>query len=413
MSAREDFGLHREALLEAIELLGRFAGGGAEPLPARGALDLPPELPEEGVGGREALARLAEPVLGGAAQLGHPGYLAHMDPPTPWMSWAGTLWAAALNQNLLHPDSAPVGRELEPLVVGWLAEPFGMRGGHLVPGSSMATLTALWAARELRGVERVVASELSHLSVRKAARILGLEYVTVEVDEAHRLREDELAGIDLGRAALVLTAGTVAGGSIDPLDAGTEAAWRHVDAAWAGPLRFSERHGHLLDGVEAADSVGVSAHKWLFQPKECAVALFADPDRAHEAISFGGGYLAAPNVGLLGSHGQSALPLAATLLAWGRRGVAGLIDHCMGIAARLAEVVDGHPELELWRPPSTGVVLWRPRHAPARAVREHLEGALVSLTTVGDETWLRSVAANPAADPQLVVDRVLAALAQP
>lgn len=412
MSApREDFALDRDGLLEAIELLERHAGG--EPLPARTLLNLPDDLPEAGVGGREALAWLAPPLLGGAAGLGHPGYLAHMDPPTPWMSWAGALWAAALSQNLLHPDSAPAARELEPLVVGWLAEPFGMLGGHLVPGSSMATLTALWAARELRGVERVVASGLSHLSVRKAAAILGLEYVAVGVDDAHRMRAGELAGVDLDRAALVLTAGTVAGGAIDPLDAGGEAAWRHVDAAWAGPLRLSPRHRHLLDGVEAADSVGVSAHKWLFQPKECGIVLFAEPDAAHEAISFGGGYLAAPNVGLLGSHGQTALPLAATLLAWGRSGVAALVEHCMAIAERLAELVDAHPELELWRSPTTGVVLWRPRRVPAQAVRDGLSGALVSLTTVGEETWLRSVAANPSADPQLVLDRVLAALPSP
>jgi hypothetical protein len=41
------------------------------------------------------------------------------------------------------------------------------------------------------------------------------------------------------RTVLVLTAGTVATGAIDPLDAGTGAAWRHVDVAWAGPLRLT------------------------------------------------------------------------------------------------------------------------------------------------------------------------------
>ena len=102
-----------------------------------------------------------------------------MDPPTPWVAWAGAQWAAALNQNLLHPDSAPVARELEERVVEWLAPFFGMSGGHLVPGSSVANLTALWAARELRGVEEVVASEAAHLSVRKAAALLGLRFRVV------------------------------------------------------------------------------------------------------------------------------------------------------------------------------------------------------------------------------------------
>jgi len=40
--------------------------------------------------------------------------------------------------------------------------------------------------------------------------------------------------------------------------------------------------------------------------------LFRDPDAAHDALSLAGGYLAAPNVGLLGSHANAALLLAAT-----------------------------------------------------------------------------------------------------
>ena len=48
-----------------------------------------------------------------------------------------------------------------------------MGGGHLLPGSTVANLTALWAARELVGVREVVASAAAHLSVRKAANIPG------------------------------------------------------------------------------------------------------------------------------------------------------------------------------------------------------------------------------------------------
>jgi L-2,4-diaminobutyrate decarboxylase len=71
-----------------------------------------------------------------------------MDPPTPWFTWAATQWAAAFNQNLVHPYPAPVARRLERQVIGWLASAFGMDGGHMVPGSSVANLTALWAARK-------------------------------------------------------------------------------------------------------------------------------------------------------------------------------------------------------------------------------------------------------------------------
>ena len=373
--------------------------------PSGAALDLPVELPARGTGELPALERLAASVVGGARRLGSPGFLAHMDPPTPWVAWAGAQWAAALNQNLLHLDTAPVARELEVRVVNWLAPFFGMGGGHLVPGSTVANLTALWAARELRGVSEVVASEAAHLSVPKAASLLGLGFRAVAVDRRQRLLEDDLG--DLSRAALVLTAGTTVTGAVDPLAARGDAAWRHVDAAWAGPLRLSERHAGLLNGIESADSVAVSAHKWLFQPKESALVLFADAERAHEAISFGGSYLAAPNVGLLGSHGAAALPLAATLLAWGREGTAARIDACMDIASRLADAVDGDPRLELHSGPETGVVVWRPVAAgDLGELRERMQRAFVSLTSVAGERWLRSVSANPMADPELVLAEV-------
>ena len=324
-----------------------------------------------------------------------------MDPPTPWVAWAGAQWAAALNQNLLHPDTAPVARELEERVVGWLAPFFGMSGGHLVPGSSVANLTALWAARELRGVEEVVASEAAHLSVRQGGRS-ARPAATGTGD----LREPG----DLSRAALVLTAGTTVTGAVDPLGAGVDAAWRHVDAAWAGPLRLSERHAALLDGIETADSVAVSGHKWLFQPKESALVLFADAERAHEAISFGSGYLAKPNVGVLGSHGAAALPLAATLLAWGRSGTAERIDRCMDIAARLCELIDADERLELCSGPETGIVVWRPLgDVDLDALRAGMERGFVSITELDGERRLRSVSANPMADPELVVAEVLRA----
>jgi L-2,4-diaminobutyrate decarboxylase len=389
------FGANREGLEAALGLLLREL---AEPSDA--ALDLPDRLPSEGSGDLAALERLAPSVLGGARRLGDPGFLAHMDPPTPWVAWAGTQWAAALNQNLLHLDTAPVARRLEERVIAWLAPVFGMSGGHLVPGSSVANLTALWAARELRGIEEVVASGAAHVSVPKAAAILGLRY------RADALHEPG----DLSRAALVLTAGTTATGAVEPLRAGEAAAWRHVDAAWAGPLRLSERHAPLLDGIEAADSVAVSGHKWLFQPKESALVLFADAEGAHEAISFGSGYLAAPNIGVLGSHGATALPLAATLLAWGRSGIAERIDRCMAIAARLCELIEGEEQLELCSGPETGVVVWRPLGgADLEAVRNRMERGFVSITELDGEHRLRSVSANPMADPELVVGEVLRA----
>ena len=184
----------------------------------------------------------------------------------------------------------------------------------------------------------------------------------------------------------------------------------HVYAAWAGPLRFTAHHASLLDGIDLADSVGFSAHKWLYQPKGSALVLFKDSEPAHQAMTYGGGYLAAPNVGLLGSAPAVALPLAATLLAWGQSGLSQRIEHDLGKARQLAGLVDADRRFELWGPGDTGVVVWRPRHQDTRSVHQSLTDAWVSLIDIDGEVWLRSVAANSSADPKHVFDRVIAAL---
>ena len=183
-----------------------------------------------------------------------------------------------------------------------------------------------------------------------------------------------------------------------------------MDAAWAGPLRLSDRHALLLEGIDKADSVAVSAHKWLFQPKESALVFFARTEEAHAALSFGGGYLAVPNIGLLGSHGATAFPLMATLLAWGRKGMAERIDRCMKLATSLAQLIKSDERLELYCEPQSGVVIWRPRFCDARRARARLQSSFVSLTTIDGIEWFRSVGANPMADPERVLRDVFTAI---
>lgn len=387
--ADSDFLFDRDALSHAIELMGIEYHGDEKVLP------LPTELPEVGLGGRATLDVLAPSVLGKATALGDVIALAHMDPPTPWITWATTLWNASVNQNLLHPATAPVAREIEQRVVEWIAPFFGMSGGHMVPGSTLANLTALWAARECADIKEVVYAESAHLSVGKAAHILGLGSRSLPCGPSGRLLPDALPK-DLRRTALVLTAGTTSTGAIDDLSLCGRAAWTHVDAAWGGPLRLSSLHAHLLSGIEHADSVAVSAHKWFFQPKESALVFFSSAARAHAAISFGGAYLETPNVGVLGSHGASAVPLLATLLAWGRQGTAARIEACMAVAIELAALISSYQQLELLGPPQSGVVIWRPRKiARTEELFAAMPSGSSSLTTLDGERWMRNVAANP------------------
>jgi L-2,4-diaminobutyrate decarboxylase len=392
----EDFQPNKQLLLHAVALLtGAEASIPSEPLPS--------ELPEVGIGSIDALQAMFDDVLGKSRDLGAPGFFAHMDPPTPAITWAMHLWTASRNQNLLHPDTAPRARELEKLAVDWIAPWFGMSGGHMTPGSTVANLTAIWAARE-SGCRMVVSGSGAHLSIRKAAHILGME---------HRIVDDWSNTGDLTNAVAVITAGATSTGEIEPLDAASDARWRHIDAAWSGPLRLSDRYRHLLDGIEKADSVAISAHKWLFQPKESAFVLFANHESAHKSISVEGAYLSVPNIGVLGSHGAIAAPLVAMLLAFGREGIADLIDKSMALADDLAALVMAEKDLELRSSPNCGVLCWRHRNINVDDIKRHLpDDVMVSSTSVNGEQWLRSVAANPNANPAKVVAGVMQAAEQ-
>ena len=376
------------------------------------SLPEPKALPENftrvGLGEAQTLQLLAPHVLGGAARLGKPEALAHMDPPTPWITWAMQMWNASLNQNLLHPATSPFASEAEKRVMSWLTPFFGMDGGHMCSGSTVANLTALWAARDTVSVKRVVASQACHVSVPKAARILGLEFQSVATNEHGAI--DVTLLDDLSDACLVLTAGTTNSGAIDSMDLVGRAAWTHVDAAWAGPLRLSDKYQHLLDGIDNADSVAVSAHKWLFQPKDSALVMFANSENANEAISFGGSYLTTPNVGVQGSRGAAAIPLLATLLAWGQEGLAQKIEHTMEISTRLAEFMESDHRVQLWSRPVTGVLLFRPVSGSADKLHQCLPDGMFSTTRLNGGIWLRSVAANPMADFDLICQHLNSAL---
>ena len=365
---------------------------------------LPDDFPNSGIGEISTLDMLAPHVLGRAARLDKSTVLAHMDPPTPWVTWATALWNARLNQNLLHPATAPFAIEAEKKVIDWLTPFFGMNGGHMCSGSTIANLTALWAARDAKGIKKIIASTAAHISIEKAARILGLPYEQIATNSDGQIDPDEIG--DISKACLVLTAGTTATGVIDPLALAGQAKWTHVDAAWAGPLRLSPTHEHLLDGIEKADSVAVSAHKWLFQPKDSALIMFRAPERANPAISFGGGYLAAPNVGVQGSRGAAAIPLLATMIAWGKNGFAKRIDHAMSMASKLAKVLNKEYSISLWAMPKTGVTVFRPLTINMEEFYRKLPEGMFSTCILENEKWLRSVAANPLAD----IDEIISAI---
>ncbi len=388
------------------------------------ALDeLPREMPEEGIGPDAALDLIAQIALPRESSLRDPLAAARMATPTPWLTWAAAVWSASRSENLLHKADTPQVNGLADRVLGWLAPVWGMKTGHLVPGGTIANLTALWAARDGSGATRIVTSESSTTSIGKVARILGMPLILIDSDPDERLNLDALVDFarrdpdGMGRTAVVLTAGTQNTGAIDPLREamkglsriGMEPAWWHVDASWAGPLALSNRHRGALKGIDSADSVTISAHKMMFQPTESAIVLFADAQRSDAVLEFAG-----PDdttqIGLLGSRADRSLAIALLLTAYGREGLGAWVDAGIDAMMTLASALRERDDVEVFNSPTSGVLLWRPLNMDIDEVLGSLGRKVAGPGLADGRRWVRQVGSNPLMDVDDLIARIAGVL---
>ncbi|GLZ36107.1 amino acid decarboxylase [Lentzea sp. NBRC 105346] len=401
-------------------------------------------LPEEGIGPDEALQRIDGLLTDYGVNLRDAFCAAHLQPPPLAVAVKADALASASNASLDTYDSGPATIAVERWVVTKLAELAGYADGDGVftPGGTMSNLTALMLARDAAAARRgvnarlsgvhalpeptVYCSELAHFSVQRACAALGLGENAVrpiEVDDDRRMRTDSLQRA-LNHAvtpvAVVATAGTTDFGSIDPLPAIADiaerhGAWLHVDAAYGFGALFSDRLSGLLDGLVRADSVTADLHKIGWQPASASVLLvrtaeaFSSLDRSVAYLNPEDDRIAGYD-GLLGRTLQTtrrpdAVKVAASLLAYGRQGLGGLVDHCHALARHAAELIAGDPVFELIGEVVLTTVVFRYVATDPELVdevnaelRRHLMRtgvALVGRTDVGKATCLKFTLLNP------------------
>ncbi|MFE1783580.1 pyridoxal phosphate-dependent decarboxylase family protein [Streptomyces sp. NPDC059506] len=434
-----------------LDALARGAADRDGPLPAGGPAAVTervraacaPFLPEHGTGADEALRTLVHTVAEGAADPADPACVAHLHCPPLAVAAAADLAASALNPSMDSWDQAPAAAVVEEETAAALAalvhpgrpDPDAL----ITSGGTESNLVALLLAREraraagARTVQ-VLCGTNAHHSVHRAAWLLGLpDPVAVGCRSGRMLPEAldrALAGVR-GPALVVATAGTTDEGLIDPLPeiartAAARGAELHVDAAYGGPLLFSDRLAPLLDGLGSAVSVTFDLHKLGWQPVAAGALVLADR-RAAAPLGFEAAYLNADDdtgsglPDLLGrsvrtSRRPDALKIAVTLRALGRRGIGDLVESCVEAAGTFARLVDDHPAVRR-RPGPVGIstVLFRPTAADelpdaegdetVAAVRRRLlaEGRAVLGRAVAEDAdgrprlWLKATLLNPRA----------------
>jgi L-2,4-diaminobutyrate decarboxylase len=388
------------------------------------------------------LDELEEVYLRDAVYFHHPRYLAHLNCPVVIPAVLGEAVLSAVNSSLDTWDQSAGGTLIERKLVDWTAERIGLgpaADGVFTSGGTQSNLQALLLAREEAkagydlGSLRIFASEVSHFSVKKSAKLLGLSadsVVSIPVDHdkrmqtvalAHELERCEREG--LIPMAVVATAGSTDFGSIDPLPEIAElcsrsGAWMHVDAAYGCGLLTSLKNRDRLDGIERADSVTVDYHKSFFQPVSSSAVLVRDASTLRHA-TYHAEYLnprrmvqeRIPNQvdkSLQTTRRFDALKLWMTLRVMGADGIGQLFDEVCDLAAEGWELLAADPRFDVVVRPSLSTLVFRYIPAavtdPAEIDRANLYArkalfasgdAVVAGTKVGGRHYLKFTLLNP------------------
>ncbi|MGW1891554.1 pyridoxal phosphate-dependent decarboxylase family protein [Streptomyces sp. NPDC002004] len=392
-----------------------------------------------------ALDELEEVYLRDAVYFHHPRYLAHLNCPVVIPAVLGEAVLSAVNSSLDTWDQSAGGTLIERRLIDWTTGRAGLgpaADGVFTSGGSQSNLQALLLAREEAKTDdlsklRILTSEVSHFSVKKSAKLLGLgpdAVVSLPCDQDKRMQTLALAR-ELSRCereglvpmAVVATAGTTDFGSIDPLPeiadlCAEHSTWMHVDAAYGCGLLASRTRRHLLDGIERADSVTVDYHKSFFQPVSSSALLVRDAATLQHA-TYHADYLnprravqeRIPNQvdkSLQTTRRFDALKLWMTLRVMGADGIGGLFDEVCDLAGEGWRMLAADPRYDVVVEPRLSTIVFRYVPAditdPADIDRANLYArkalftsgdAVVAGTKVGGRHYLKFTLLNPETTP--------------
>jgi aromatic-L-amino-acid/L-tryptophan decarboxylase len=409
-----------------------WAGATRSELDARALFGEDP--PEDPLPPERVLEETVSEVLGVAARVDHPRFMAYIPSAPTWPSVVADLLASGFNtfQGTWQGAAGPARIELQ--VLEWFRDWLGMPGGSsglFTSGGSMANALAVVAAREAardraregarEGASEgagdaardpaepdggfrpcIFLSDQGHASLVRAARVAGIDPEGIRVlpsGDDLRLHPDTVTrGVAEARAEgwtpilVAANAGATNTGIVDPL-AGLAEACRaagvhfHVDAAYGGFAVLDPRGAQALEGIGEADSVTLDPHKWLFQPFECGCLLVRDPRLLLRAFHQAPEYMQDTRLGEeavnFAERGVQLTRSFRALKVWMSVRTLGLgaFREAVGRGITLAAWAEARlrqsPVLEVVTPASLGIVTWRvrPEHVPPAPVVGDARGA--------------------------------------
>jgi len=225
----------------------------------------------------------------------------------------------------------------------------------------------------------------AHYCIDRAAGVMGIgqsQVMRVPLDGHRRMDvaalEQLLADLTAQQVpiiAVVAVACTTAVGVFDPLDAIADVCerhqvWLHVDAAHGGAVCLSQKHRHLIKGLERADSVVFDAHKMMFVPAVCALVFYRNKKNRFRAFEQKAPYLFDPSAPDMSEYDNGVVTFectkrSAALGLWGALSIFGfelfeqLVDRVFLVAQNLFDLLDDAKEFEVVGEPQANIVVFR------------------------------------------------------
>jgi len=316
----------------------------------------------------------------------HPLYAGQMmKPPHPVARLAYAL-AQWINPNNHALDGGRASSAMEKEAIAEIARMVGWDGhlGHLTSGGTVANLEALWVAGRLHPGKAIVASTQAHYTHQRVSGVMGLKFETIPCDWRGRLDtgalEQRLKAGDVG--TVVVTIGTTATGSVDPLPAVLELRERfgfrlHADAAYGGyfglAANLSAETRRTYERLRDVDSIVIDPHKHGLQPYGCGCVLFRDPDVGrfykHDSPYT---YFSSTQLHLGEISLECSRPGAAAVALWATQRLLPLVadgEFARGLAAGRKAALTLYERLKEDRrfvtaaPPELDILVWAPRAA--------------------------------------------------
>jgi len=391
-------------------------------------------MPENGSDPAQVLDEICREMIDKGFHVPAANYFGLMNPTPTYMGFLGEALVAGLNPQLATLARSQLASKIEVETLRWIGERVGWPGafnGTFTSGGNEANFSGLALALAWKfpqtvedgvaalGAQPVVyASAESHHSLDKSAGLLGIGRKALR-------RIAVNAGLQLDPAALesaihedihagkkpfcvVATAGTTSSGIIDDLTAIAEvcrqhALWLHVDGAYGASLIFSDKHRHLIRGIELADSITIDPHKWLAVPFAAGVILTSKPEILERAFAVYAPYMPKAAGAVLPDNSKistqwtrrmNAMKLWLTLKVHGRKAYEEHIDRQMKLAAAFADWAQSSEHFELAAPMVVPILNLRVKGVANPQQRAAMHAAIVEEVTRDGQLWISETIVN-------------------